>query len=135
MGSSNSDAYERAKRADAQRRKKAAALRRKRARRVRRMKLGILGMAAAIIVTSCIMYTIRGGKDNQTSGNFEQKQGQQTVLEVAAQIMQPEGKLKYPSVSENYVEIVSDDIMSPYIALLDVENGEVIAGRAYNEQI
>lgn len=135
MESGNLDAYERAKRADSQRRKKAVALRRKRARRVRRIKLGILGMAVAIIAVSCIMYAIRGGKDNQASGNFEQKQAQYKVLEAAAQIMHPKDKLKYPSVSENYVEIVSEDIMSPYIALLDVENGEVIAGRAYNEKI
>lgn len=137
MGSSNLDAYERARRADEQRRKKSAALKRKRARRLRRIKLGLLGMAVTIIAASCILYAVQNSKNGGNPTASENNQAMQAALEAAAQVQaeEQEQKLKYPAISANYVEIVSEDVMSPYIALLDVENSEVIAGRSCNEKI
>lgn len=135
MNEEHLDAYERARRADQRRRKKAAALKRKRARRLKRIKLGIAGTAVAVIAASCILYTVRGKGDAETPSSLETNQTVQVALEAAAQLTAPKEKIKYPTVSEHYTEIVSEDVMSPYIALLDVENGQVIAGRAYNEKI
>lgn len=42
---------------------------------------------------------------------------------------------EYPSVSENYTDIVSENVKSPYVALLDVENNTIIAGRNADERI
>ncbi len=44
-------------------------------------------------------------------------------------------KFEYPAVSESYADIVSEEIKSPYIALLDVENNQIIAGRNIDAKI
>lgn len=41
----------------------------------------------------------------------------------------------YPSVSENYMDIVSETVKSPYVALLDVEDNRIIAGRNVDARI
>lgn len=46
-----------------------------------------------------------------------------------------EEKYEYPSISPSYVDIVSENVKSPYVALLDVENNEIIAGRNVDAQI
>jgi len=49
--------------------------------------------------------------------------------------IQEENKFEYPAVGESYVDIVSEEVKSPYIALLDVENNKVIAGRNIDARI
>lgn len=46
-----------------------------------------------------------------------------------------EKRFEYPAVSEFYTDIVSEEIKSPYIALLDVENNKIIAGRNIDARI
>lgn len=46
-----------------------------------------------------------------------------------------ETKFEYSVVSESYVDIISEEIKSPYIALLDVENNKIIAGRNIDARI
>jgi D-alanyl-D-alanine carboxypeptidase (penicillin-binding protein 5/6) len=43
--------------------------------------------------------------------------------------------MQYPSTGADYAEIDDDDIVSPYIALLDVDNSKVIAGKESEERI
>lgn len=128
------DSCERAKQADRQRKKYVQYMKRKRQKQLRRIKIFIMGVIAALIAVCCILYTIRGGSDKS-----DDKTGsQQMVQDVMQEIVQQEEahiERKYPSVSENYREIVSEEVKSPYIALLDVENGQIIAGRGYNEKI
>lgn len=135
MNGENLDVYERAKQADRRRRNRALALKRRRMKRLRRIKMGIAGTAVTIIAASCVLYTIRGAGSDGMQGNIDVQQELQGALEAVAQMKEPEEKLKYPTVSEHYMEIVSEDVMSPYIALLDVENSQVLAGRGYNEKI
>lgn len=135
MNSENLDVYERARQADRRRRSRALALKHRRIRRLRRIKMGIAGTAVAVIAASCVLYTIRGAGSDEMQDNIDVQQMAQGALEAVAQIAEPEQKLKYPTVSERYIEIVSEDVMSPYIALLDVENSQVLAGRGYNEKI
>ncbi len=46
-----------------------------------------------------------------------------------------EKKFEYPIVSESYMDIIAEEIKSPYIALLDVENNKIIAGRNTDARI
>ena len=46
-----------------------------------------------------------------------------------------EETLRYPKVSEQYTEIVSENVRSPYVALLDVENNCIIAGKNKDARI
>lgn len=43
--------------------------------------------------------------------------------------------LKYPELSNGYVELNVDTIKSPYIALLNIEDDKIVAGKNYNTRI
>ena len=128
------DSYERAKRADRERRSHARQMTRRRQKRLKMIKGAITAAVAVVITVCCILYTTRGEGGGQADG-INSQQMAQDAMQALAQISEPEQKFKYPSVSENYKEIVSEEVKSPYVALLDVENSQVIAGRGYNEKI
>ena len=50
-------------------------------------------------------------------------------------VADPKELFEYPKVSESYVDIVSEEVKSPYVALLDVENNQIIAGRNIEARI
>lgn len=64
--------------------------------------------------------------ENGTEQNPEQNT-EQTEL--------PEQKFQYPAFDAAYADIVSEEVKSPYIALLDVESNKVIAGRNADAKI
>lgn len=128
------DSYERAKRADRERRSHARQMKRRRQKRLKMIKGAITAAVAVVVAVCCILYTTRGEGGGQADG-IDSQQMAQDAMQALAQISEPEQKFKYPSVSENYKEIVSEEVKSPYVALLDVENSQVIAGRGYNEKI
>ena len=128
------DSYERAKRADRERRSHARQMKRRRQKRLKMIKGAITAAVAVVVAVCCILYTTRGEGGGQADG-INSQQMAQDAMQALAQISEPEQKFKYPSVSENYKEIVSEEVKSPYVALLDVENSQVIAGRGYNEKI
>ena len=126
------DSYERAKRADRERRSHARQMKRRRQKRLKMIKGAITAAVAVVVAVCCILYTTRGEGGGLADG-IDSQQMAQDAMQALAQISEPEQKFKYPSVSENYKEIVSEEVKSPYVALLDVENSQVIAGRGYNE--
>ena len=134
MGNEYLDSYERAKRADRERRSHARQMKRRRQKRLKMIKGAITAAVAIVVAVCCILYTTRGEGGGQADG-LDSQQMAQDAMQALAQISEPEQKFKYPSISENYKEIVSEEVKSPYVALLDVENSQVIAGRGYNEKI
>ena len=110
-------------------------MKRRRQKRLKMIKGAITAAVAVVVAVCCILYTTRGEGGGQADG-INSQQMAQDAMQALAQISEPEQKFKYPSVSENYKEIVSEEVKSPYVALLDVvENSQVIAGRGYNEKI
>ena len=134
MGNEYLDSYERAKRADRERRSHARQMKRRRQKRLKMIKGAITAAVAVVVAVCCILYTTCGEGGGQADG-IDSQQMAQDAMQALAQISEPEQKFKYPSISENYKEIVSEEVKSPYVALLDVENSQVIAGRGYNEKI
>ena len=121
------DSYERAKRADRERRSHARQMKRRRQKRLKMIKGAITAAVAVVVAVCCILYTTRGEGGGQADG-INSQQMAQDAMQALAQISEPEQKFKYPSVSENYKEIVSEEVKSPYVALLDVENSNCRKG-------
>lgn len=129
------DISERAKQADRKRKEHVKHMKRKRQKRLRRIKALILGGIAVVAALCCILYTIRSNVDKESDSHQDLQQVAQDVVQSVVKSEETQTKQKYPSVSENFKEIVSEEVKSPYIAVLDVENAEIIAGRGYNEKI
>ena len=99
------DSYERAKRADRERRSHARQMKRRRQKRLKMIKGAITAAVAVVVAVCCILYTTRGEGGGQADG-IDSQQMAQDAMQALAQISEPEQKFKYPSVSENYKEIV-----------------------------
>lgn len=102
------------------------------------VKMSIAGaMAFAVVVTAVIK--INFGNNNKSNSyvveaaavdNIEAQTN--AVTEAATQAKK---SFPYPQVSESYVPITLASIKSPYLALLDVEDNKVIAGKDYDRRI
>ena len=103
------DSYERAKRADRERRSHARQMKRRRQKRLKMIKGAITAAVAVVVAVCCILYTTRGEGGGQADG-INSQQMAQDAMQALAQISEPEQKFKYPSVSENYKEIVSEEV-------------------------
>lgn len=118
----------------AKRRKKLLEERRKKQQRIRKIKRIAASAAAIIVLSTAGVASIYMSKDTaQTESSYSPKE----TLEVAADINSASNISKnlYPAISPVYSEIDSEDIKSPYIALLDVENNSLIAGRNSDQMI
>lgn len=109
MGNEYLDSYERAKRADRERRSHARQMKRRRQKRLKMIKGAITAAVAIVVAVCCILYTTRGEGGGQADG-LDSQQMAQDAMQALAQISEPEQKFKYPSVSENYKEIVSEEV-------------------------
>lgn len=89
-------------------------------------------------------------KKTHTAGNIVQTAGDmpQTAGEISDEDNKDDGKksdtksasgkfknVKYPKRADNYTDILSENVLSPYVALVDVNNNEVIAGKSYDARI
>ncbi len=118
----------------AQRRKKYLEEKRQRQKRAKKIKRTITSIAAMAVLTTATVASIYMSKNNTpTESSYSPKE----TLEVAADINNSNNtkQVLYPSISPLYTDIDSEDIKSPYIALLDVENNSLIAGRDSDKMI
>lgn len=145
------------------RQRRLAKKRQKRIRQLkRRLLFGAIVIVALIIsIVVAIASKVKSSKNNKkelpvdTSPNVEEvvdeSQGEKTIggMDVAGELVQyleklreseekraeEERKNRYPTVSKTLKNIGDEDIMSPYIALLDVTSNEIIAGREATKKI
>jgi D-alanyl-D-alanine carboxypeptidase (penicillin-binding protein 5/6) len=112
-------------------------LRKKKRQRQLVIRIGIF--AAAVIGAGVV---VSGGihplKNNisQTKNSTKTESAYTDGITADVQPEEEEQELsKYPSKSSTYEEITSEEVKSPYVALLDVENNEIIAGRNMDTKI
>lgn len=116
-------------------------------RRINRKKELIIKVSGAVLtfalVTGAVIYYFGGEKkealvraeDSLAGDIYEEMEVSvheditQEETEQTEEEPQKEKKFEYPTVSGTYMDIVSEEVKSPYIALLDVENNTIIAGR------
>lgn len=120
----------------------------RRARRRRKMIIrAALRLVALLIIIGLVAFTItkcvnkKSNKKSASSGevvkNTEVVTKNQTGSDVDAanEPVKKKETLVYPDLSKAYVELNVDTLKSPYIALLNVEDNKIVAGRNYNTKI
>lgn len=96
----------------------------------------------AFAVKSCIFDNKKSGKSNKgntategeakgnnTSYDGTSESSNQNADDNAQTVGNSVKKMEYPEKSENYMDITSDEILSPYIAVLNVTDNQLVAGR------
>lgn len=143
-----SDVYRRIK-------KKRARERKRRQIRKRRLRIGVCTVFAAALIL-LIIFLVKGCLNDDKESNNSRKvnlqdfntiaENKDNVLKHTSYYMKAEiidtsipaikgSLIKYPSVDGKYVSIVSEEVKSPYVALLCVEDNKLIAGRNSLEKI
>jgi D-alanyl-D-alanine carboxypeptidase (penicillin-binding protein 5/6) len=121
-----------------ERRKKVEEMKRKRTRKLKRIKIifAVFVVCVAGVVCAGARFINSTGLDefSDTSDVSDIKENVENALEAVAE---PVSKplMQYPSTGADYAEIDDDDVVCPYIALLDVDNSKVIAGKESEEKI
>lgn len=103
------------------------------------LKVSTLSILILVVIIAIVIKI----KANSNAENSENAQEVVVSLEATeqqneAQTEAPTVKKKtypYPTMSSSYVDITSATVKSPYIALLDVEKNQIIAGRECNQRI
>lgn len=122
--------------------------RRYRYRRVSRKKELLLRISGAVIAVAVLTGTAifsfgKENSDNTVHADDSLTPELYAEMEVSTEeemtteelVGEPKELFEYPKVSESYVDIVSEEVKSPYVALLDVENNQIIAGRNIEARI
>ena len=124
------------------RRKHAMAMKKKRKRQILKRKIMLFTGAAAILVAS-LGLTAAVRKNNTASGSsLNPKETQQVAIDANADAAnddnidkKDEKKFVYAQKSSDYKEITDAAVRTPYVALLDVNNNKIIAGREAESRI
>lgn len=96
---------------------------------------------AAVIILG--VFILLGNKNSDKKNKDVHSKGQieKTTVEEETETQEPETEelmfesVKYPKVSKDYKEIDSPNVLSPYVALIDLNNNSVIAGKSYDARI
>lgn len=95
----------------------------------------VIGIICAVIAaTTNKKRTVdkKNGADVQTEGKIKKKKVQTPS---DADRSDKFKKIKYAKKSSDYTDILSPDVLSPYVALLDVNSNEIIAGKSVDARI
>lgn len=109
----------------------------RRRKRKQRQKLIILSIVSFLLLFIISVTIIKVTNDSSVN-NGKEKQAVDDSANVNVENDEVEKEkitIPYPTISDSYVEISSSTVSSPYIALLDVENHEIIAGRSCEMKI
>lgn len=102
----------------------------KQRRRAKICKLVSIAAAATLIVFGGMKFKNTLGNTKNSTDYAAQEDNNQIEVATSIRDLHP-----YPTKSTTYEEITSETVKSPYVALLDVEKNEVIAGRDSDEKI
>jgi len=105
-------------------------------KKIKIIKLSVLGVLILVVATGVIKVTSGLNKDKKATENIV-AMDDGNVHDEAVTEPQTEAfpVFPYPVIGNAYMEITSTTVKSPYLALLDVENNQIIAGRDYNRRI
>ena len=124
------------------RRRRNLAMKKKRKRQILKRKIMLFVGAAAVLAASVSMSSAVRRKNTVSGSSMNAKETLQVSMEKAAgenkasvNIEDTAWKFEYASKSGNYVEITDEAVRTPYVALLDVDNNCIIAGRGSEENI
>lgn len=123
---------------DARRRKQMLEKRRRRQRKVKRMKRVLLMAAVLVLFVSAVLVGTGFDGDSPSGSILDVKETLQVAVDAGAGFTTKEPEkaaVIYPEKSLVYSDIADEAVKSPCIALLDVENAQVIAGRDYDSRI
>jgi len=111
----------------------------KRAKQKRKMKIikfSAIGIVILVVATLVIKGTTSANADNKDIENIVAvDDGNSKVESVTEPQTQAKKPFPYAVISSSYTQITSATVKSPYLALLDVENNQVIAGRECDRRI
>ncbi len=123
----------------AKRKKKALEIRRQRERQLRLIKRRVALCVCSIIAIAFVLVGISAGI-KALKGGLSSHIADNNVDEVAAAAGEPETEeakktYPYPVTGSSYKEITDSSVRIPYVALLSVEDNEIIAGREPDSKI
>ena len=132
------DDISQARHVERQRRQRAAERKRQRIKQVRRARRMLAaGILLVIVIVSVLLMPDRIEKQHNATSSLDVKETLQLGVNAEGRLVAetPEPvAIVYPTKSIAYIE-VDEAVKSPYVALLDVEKRQIIAGRDCDEKI
>lgn len=107
-------------------------------RRKRQIEIGIKCGITTLVLVGVVIFGINHFPDGNNDKNIakaDSKEITKVIEETPTDAVEEEETFEYPVISESYTDIISENVKSPYVALLDVENNEIIAGKNVDAKI
>ena len=105
-------------------------------RKMKIIKLSAIGILIIAVGTAVIQATTSSKTDNKEIENVVAVDDGNVQAEFVTEAQTQAKKVfPYPVMSNSYMQITSATVKSPYLALLDVENNQIIAGRDCDRRI
>ena len=101
----------------------------------------ILIMLAAVIIAEAFILMGRKNSNKKNKSIHSKGQIEKQTSEKETETEEPETEelifenVEYPKLSKDYKEIDSPNVLSPYVALVDINDHSIIAGKSYDARI
>lgn len=101
----------------------------------------ILIMLAAVIIAEASILMGRKNSNKKNKSIHSKGQIEKQTSEKETETEEPETEelifenVEYPKLSKDYKEIDSPNVLSPYVALVDINDHSIIAGKSYDARI
>ena len=129
--------YDEAVRANRARKKKAMAMKRKRQAQIRLIKRNLFAAILLLVISVVVTKSVKAISSRADDGNAQQQAvlTDNVIEDNNITVIQQEPVFKCAAKSPDYKEMLDGDIQSPYVALLDVTNNQLIAGKQADTRI
>ena len=129
--------YDEAVRANRARKKKAMAMKRKRQAQIRLIKRNLFAAILLLVISVVVTKSVKAISSHADDGNAQQQAvlTDNVIEDNNITVIQQESVFKCAAKSPDYKEMLDGDIQSPYVALLDVTNNQLIAGKQADTRI
>ena len=123
--------YDEAVRANRARKKKAMAMKRKRQAQIRLIKRNLFAAILLLVISVVVTKSVKAISSRADDSNAQQQAvlTDNVIEDNNITVIQQESVFKCAAKSPDYKEMLDGDIQSPYVALLDVTNNQLIAGK------
>lgn len=129
--------YDEAVRANRARKKKAMAMKRKRQAQIRLIKRNLFAAILLLVISVVVTKSVKAISSRADDSNAQQQAvlTDNVIEDNNITVIQQESVFKCAAKSPDYKEMLDGDIQSPYVALLDVTNNQLIAGKQADTRI
>lgn len=129
--------YDEAVRANRARKKKAMAMKRKRQAQIRLIKRNLFAAILLLVISVVVTKSVKAISSRADDSNAQQQAvlTDNVIEDNNITVIQQEPVFKCAAKSPDYKEMLDGDIQSPYVALLDVTNNQLIAGKQADTRI